>query len=74
MESLKTNNLVVHNAEIINGEGNLLFPSFYILNHTQKYNCIIFLTLCILENGLAFIFYSSTIFYGRAFLENGGNF
>ena len=36
MESLKTNNLVVHNAEIINGEGNLLFPSFYILNHTQK--------------------------------------
>ena len=35
MEQLKNVDLVIHDAEIVDRENNLLFPSFYELNHTK---------------------------------------
>lgn len=36
MEYLKTTELVVHDAQVVDGEGNLLFESFFELNHTKS--------------------------------------
>ena len=35
MEHLKTANLVIHDAEVVDGEGKMLYPSFFELNHTK---------------------------------------
>ena len=36
LEYLKTENLVVHDAEVIDGNDNLLYSSFFMLNHTKS--------------------------------------
>ena len=43
MEHLKKSDLIIHNADVVDGKGNVLHESFYELNHTKKgkiYNVI----------------------------------